>query len=105
MPITVQQSESEWEISIAGQATLASAGELKAVLLEWLAAGKHLRLDLGAVEDIDIPHMQLLLAAAREAAGRGVQIACRASSAAAAAARDAGFAQIPGFPFPGVRDG
>jgi len=89
-------------IGIDGQATLASAGELKALLLEWLAAGKNLRLDLEAVEDIDIAHMQLLWAAAREAAIAGVEITCRASGAVAAAVRDSGFAQIAGFPVSGV---
>lgn len=89
-------------IGIDGQATLTSAGELKALLLEWLAAGKNLHLDLETAEDLDIPHMQLLWAAAREAVRTGVEISCRASGAAAAAARDSGFAQIPGFPVPGV---
>jgi anti-anti-sigma regulatory factor len=98
MPITVKQSERDWIIRIDGQATLASAGELKALLLEWLAAGKNLQLDLEGAEDIDIPVMQLLWVAAREAALTGVEITCRASRAAAAALRDSGFAQVPGFP-------
>ena len=85
MPITVKQSERDWIIRIDGQATLASAG-------------KNLQLDLEGAEDIDIPVMQLLWVAAREAALTGVEITCRASRAAAAALRDSGFAQDPGFP-------
>jgi hypothetical protein len=89
-------------IKIDGQASLACAGELKDLLLECLAAGSNLQLDLEAAEDLDIPQMQLLWAAAREAARTGLEITCRASGAVAAAVRDSGFAQLPGFPISGV---
>ncbi len=102
MPISAQRHEPDWVIRIDGQATLASAGELKAMLLEWLASGSNLRLDLEAAEEIDVPQLQLLWAAAREAARTGVEVGCRASSAVAAAAHDSGFAQAPGFPISGV---
>lgn len=98
MAITVQRREPDWAIRIDGQATLTNAGELKALLLEWLAEGKNLQLDFAAAEDIDVPQMQLLWAAAREAARTGVEITCRASSAVAAAVRDSGFARVAGFP-------
>ena len=101
MAITVERQEPDWVIRIEGQTTLASAGELKAVLLEWLCAGKDLHLDLGGAEEIDIPVMQLLWAAAREAARTGVELTYRVSSAAAAAVRDSGFAEVPGFPISG----
>jgi anti-anti-sigma regulatory factor len=83
-----------------GQVTVASAGELKELLLEWLAARRDLELDLQRVEEIDITIMQLLWAAAREAGRMGVGVGACASAAAAAAARDAGFGRLPGFPFP-----
>ena len=98
MPLTIQREESRWLIRIEGQITLASAGELKELLVEWLAARKDLELDLRLVEEIDITTMQLLTAAAREAGRMGVAVGACASAAAAAAVRDAGFAQIPGFP-------
>jgi anti-anti-sigma regulatory factor len=102
MSVTVQRSEPDWVIRIDGQATLASAGELKALLLEWVAAGSNLQLDLGDAEDIDIPTMQLLWAAAREAARTGVEIRCGASSAVETAVRESGFGEAPGFPISGV---
>jgi len=99
MPLSLQREESRWLIRLEGQVTLSSAGELKQLLLEWLAAQKDLELDLQGVEDMDIPILQLLWAAAREAGVAGMRIAARASAAAAAAAGDAGFTQLPEFPF------
>ncbi len=81
-----------------GQVTLTSAGELKQLLLEWRAARKDLELDLQSVEEIDIPIMQLLWAATQEAGRLGVRVVAHWSESAAAAAREAGFAQVPGFP-------
>lgn len=80
-----------------GQITLASAGELKPLLVEWLAAPKDLEIDLQRVQEMDITIMQLLWSAMREAAQKGAVMAVLASHPAAAAARDAGFAQLPGF--------
>ena len=85
-------------IRLEGQITLTSAAKLQGLLLEWLAGGKDLELDLGCAEEIDITILLLRWAAAREAASAGVKIAGRASQAASIAARDSGFAQIPGFP-------
>jgi anti-anti-sigma regulatory factor len=99
MPLTLQREESRWLISMDGRITLTSAGELKQLLLEWLAAKKDLELDLRRSEEIDISIMQLLSAAAREAGRMGVRFAACASAAAAAAARDTGFDRILGFAF------
>ncbi|MGD1093837.1 MAG: STAS domain-containing protein [Bryobacteraceae bacterium] len=99
MPVTFQQDESRCLIKLEGQVTLTSAAELKTLLLEWLAARKGLEMDLVGTEEIDITILQLLWAATREATGRGVGIVWRVSNAAAAAARDAGFDDMPGFSF------
>lgn len=85
-------------IRMGGQVTISSAEELKALLLEWLAAGKRLELDLDAVEEIDVTIMQLLWTASREAAQTGLEIVSHASSAALDAAHISGFDQMPGFP-------
>jgi len=98
MPVTLQKHESHWLIRLEGQVTLTSAAELKSLLLEWLTTGKDLEVDLQSAEEIDIAILQLLWAAAREAARTGVNIVGRASSAAAITVRDAGFAPLPGFP-------
>ncbi|MGA3023498.1 MAG: STAS domain-containing protein [Bryobacteraceae bacterium] len=95
MPIALQRHESHWLIGLEGRIAIESAAELKQLLLEWLAAGKDLELDLQGAEEIDITIMQLLWAAGREAARTGAGIVGRASNASILAVRDAGFAQMP----------
>jgi anti-anti-sigma regulatory factor len=97
MPVTQVQEEPHWLIRLDGQINLTSATELKTLLLDWLASGKDLELDLERVEEIDIAILQLLWAAGREAAGKGAGMVGRLSEAAAMAARDAGFDRMPGL--------
>jgi anti-anti-sigma regulatory factor len=97
MPITIQRQESHWLIGLEGQVTIASAAELRELLLEWLAAGKDLELDLTGAEGLDIAVMQLLWAGAGDAARTGAGVVGRMSEAAIGALRDAGFARLPGF--------
>ena len=101
MPVTLQQDESHCLIRLEGQVTLTSAADLKTLLLEGLATGKGLELDLERADEIDVTILQLLWAGAREAASQGVGIVWRASEAATAAARDAGFDRMMALP---VRD-
>ena len=84
-------------IRLAGELTLTSAAELKNLLLQGLATGNDLRLDLEQAEEIDITVMQLLWAAGREADRKGASLAIQMSDAAATAARDAGFERFPGL--------
>ena len=98
MPVTVEQHEDHSLIRLEGEFTLTSAAELKRVLLEGLAPGRDLRLDLELTEGIDITAMQLLWAAGREADRTGARIAIRVSEPAASDARDAGFERFPGEP-------
>ena len=84
-------------IRLAGELTLTSAAELKNLLLQGLASGNDLRLDLEQAEAIDITSMQLLWAAGREADRKGASLAIQMSDAAATAARDAGFERFPGL--------
>lgn len=97
MAATLERHESHWLIRLEGQIGLASAAEFRALLLEWLAAGKDLELDLEDAEEIDITAMQLLWAAGREAARLGVGITTRPSGEVAAVLRDSGFEGMPGF--------
>ncbi len=98
MPVILLRQEPSWLIKLEGQITVTSALQLKELLLEWVSAGTDLDLDLERAEEVDVTIMQLLWAAAREGAGAGRKIVAHASSAATAAARDSGFAQLPGFP-------
>jgi anti-anti-sigma regulatory factor len=93
----MEQQESQSVIRLAGELTLTSAAELKNLLLQGLASGNDLRLDLEQAEAIDITVMQLLWAAGREADRKGASLAIQMSDAAATAARDAGFERFPGL--------
>jgi len=96
LPVTVDRSETPWIIRLDGEVTLASAPELKKSLMEWLASGNDLQLDLERVADIDVTLLQLLWAAGREALRSGATIASRVPESAGAMARDAGFDRFPG---------
>jgi anti-anti-sigma regulatory factor len=84
-------------IRLDGACTLASAGDLKRLLVEGLASGKNLRVDLDGVEEIDLAALQLLWAVGREAERAGVGIAVRVTEAVVSAARAAGFERIAGL--------
>ena len=93
----MELQESQSVIRLEGDFTLTSAEELKGLLLQGLASGNDLRLDLEQAEAIDITVMQLLWAAGREADRKGVSLAIQMSDAAATAAQDAGFERFPGL--------
>ena len=99
MNAALEQHADHCLIRLEGELSLSCATELKRLLLEWFAGGKDLELDLEHAEEIDITIMQLLWAAARDAARAGRRTAGRASAAVCAAVRDAGFHLAPGFPF------
>jgi len=90
--------ESKWSIRLGGEISLASAVELKSLLGDWLPSGKDLELDLQEVAQIDVPALQLLAAAGKDAARRGLRIGGRGSEAFLQTVRSAGFDQVPEFP-------
>jgi len=92
----VEQNESQSLIRLEGDCTITSAAELKQRLIEGLASGKALRLDLEHTGEIDITVMQLLWAAGREAARAGIGMVSRVPETAALAALGAGFERFPG---------
>lgn len=96
MQVTRERNESRSVIRLEGECTIASAAELKIILLEALSAGEDLRLVLESVEEIDITVMQLLWAAEREANRSGAKIAFLLSDGAAKSVREAGFEQLTG---------
>ncbi|HUI81780.1 MAG TPA: STAS domain-containing protein [Bryobacteraceae bacterium] len=98
MPVTLERNDVSWLIRLEGLVTVNSASALKGLLVEWFPSGKNLELDLERAEEIDLTILQLLWAAARDGQTKGVSMVARASGAARAAAQDAGFAQLPGFP-------
>ncbi len=96
MSVTGEQHATHLLIRLENTVSFTSADELKKLLLEGLASGKTLQLDLERAEEIDVTVMQLLWAAEREAARAGLGLVSRVSEAAAAAAREAGFERFPG---------
>jgi len=96
LSVTGEQHATHLLIRLENTVSFTSADELKKLLLEGLASGKTLQLDLERAEEIDVTVMQLLWAAEREAARAGLGLVSRVSEAAAAAAREAGFERFPG---------
>ena len=91
MPVAIEWQETQSIVRLEGDLGLNSAAELKGILLDCLASGKALVLDLERAGEIDVSILQLLWAAGREAAREGTGIASRVSDVAAGTVRDAGF--------------
>jgi hypothetical protein len=92
----VDCTETHWVLRLEGDFNMASSVELKGVLLEGLASGRELELDLLAAGQIDITFLQLLWSAEREAMRAGSGFVSRVSETVAGAARAAGFERFPG---------
>ena len=91
MPFSVEKDEARCLIRLEGEIGLSEAVELKALLIEGLASGRKLHLDLERAEQIDVTFMQLLQAVLLEAYRAGVELAMRMSEAAEIALLGAGF--------------
>ena len=72
MPATLDQNERLCLIRLEGEVNISSAAELKKLLIEALASGKELRLDLECATGLDVTALQLFWAAERAARGFGV---------------------------------
>jgi anti-anti-sigma factor len=100
VPITLHRNEEQCTVHLEGEIDIAGAAELKKLLLQALASGKQLRIDLEHATELDITALQLLLAAEREAhrSNLGFGLAGRLPEEISAAAMDAGFAKflVPG---------
>lgn len=87
-------------LRLEGDCTMAAAAELKAALIQGLAAardlGKDLCVDLGGAGEIDITTLQLLWAAEQAAASEKRGLVSQVPEALRALAHDAGFQGFPG---------
>ncbi|MEO8596778.1 MAG: STAS domain-containing protein [Candidatus Solibacter sp.] len=92
----LQKHGTETLVRLSGEATVGSAAALKAELLEALASGGDVQVDLQGVEAVDLATMQLIWAAAREAAAGGRVLAARVSCAVECAAQELGFGDFAG---------
>ena len=97
MPVTLDQTEAQCFVRLEGEINIAAAAELKNLLLQALASGKELRVDLERAAELDVTALQLLWAAEREArgSGRGFALAGRLPEEILAAATDAGLEKFP----------
>jgi ABC-type transporter Mla MlaB component len=94
--LRLECDETQWTLRLDGDCSLASAAELKTLLLEGLASGSELRVDLKGMEEIDITVLQLLWAAQCAAARDQRGFVSRVPDRVAALARNAGFDDFPG---------
>jgi anti-anti-sigma factor len=94
--ITLDQNEGQCLIRLEGEVDISSAAELKKLLLEALASGRGLRMDLERTTELDVTALQLLWAAEREARGSGVgfSVLGRVPEEISAALSDAGFKEF-----------
>src|SRR6202035_4656729 len=97
MPVALDQSEEISSIQLVGAVNIACAAELKNLLLQSLASGADLRVDLERATSLDITALQLLWAAGRKAelTGTGFRLAGPPSEEILVAAADAGFEKFP----------
>jgi len=98
MPVTLAQSETLRLIRLEGELNVASAAELKKMLVEALAAKAELRVELENASELDVTILQLLWAAERAArvSGQGFGLAGRVPEQIAGSVAEAGFARFPG---------
>ena len=82
-------------LRLEGDCTIATAPATKALLLENLAGGGTLELDLEGVGEADVTLLQLLAAAGRAATEAGGRLRAQGGSRVLSLAREAGFEEFP----------
>jgi anti-anti-sigma regulatory factor len=73
VPVILEDSEALSVIRLDGSVGIASAAELKKLLLQTLESGKEVRVSLERATDLDVTAVQLLWAAGCEAKRSGVR--------------------------------
>jgi len=77
--ITFEERESTSLICLEGAVDIASAAEMKSVLLNALTSQKEIRLTLQCATELDITALQMLYSAERDASKTGVPLALEGS--------------------------
>ena len=97
MGIALKQGKESSAIRLEGVIDIASAAELKAVLLDALKRGKPVTIALDSSAGLDVTAIQLLWAAQREAtvSGVGFTIAGPVPARVSATLKEAGFDSFP----------
>jgi anti-anti-sigma factor len=96
MPATVEDRENLSLVRLEGAIDIASAAELKSVLVSVLASKKEIRLTLEGITELDITALQLLYAAERDASKAGFPflLTGSVSNEISAAVTDAGLVKL-----------
>jgi anti-anti-sigma regulatory factor len=94
--VTLEQIGGGSTLRAEGPCTVTVAAEMKTLLLQGLASGSEVYVDLEQVEEIDIAVLQLFWAVEHEAGRTGARVVVHASEAARTTAREAGFDRFPG---------
>jgi MFS superfamily sulfate permease-like transporter len=97
LPVSTEYREDRSIVRFEGEILVTSIAEIRRLLLEELASGRDLLLDLKHAEEIDLSFMQLLWATGSEAERGGIKVGIRLSETVAATAREAGFERFPGL--------
>lgn len=71
MPATLDQTAIPWTLRLQGEMDINCAADFKTLLIQALASGKDMELDLRQATALDVTALQLLWAAEREARGVG----------------------------------
>jgi anti-anti-sigma regulatory factor len=72
--VTLDQSAKGSVVRFEGEVGVGAASEVKDALLDGLASGRELAVDLARVNELDVTTLQLLWAAERAAAEAGVKL-------------------------------
>ena len=73
MPVALDRGEALCIIRLEGGISIAAAAEIKAILLQALASGTEIRLDLERATELGITTLQLLWAAEHQARRSGME--------------------------------
>ena len=79
MPAMIEEGENTYLVRLEGAIDIASAAEMKSVLLNALTSKKEIRLTLEGATELDITALQVLYAAERDAAKAGIRFALEGS--------------------------
>ena len=79
MPATAEKKENSSLVRLEGAIDIASAAEMKSVLLNALASKKEIRLTIESATELDITALQVLYAAERDATKSGIPFALEGS--------------------------
>jgi len=74
LAIALDTHDAQCTLKLDGEIDINVSSELKRTLLEMIASGKTIQLDLAGVSDLDISAIQLLWAAFHDTAKKGVRL-------------------------------